>query len=157
METKLPWWKRFQKGVQTSTKEKKETPEGIWHLCERCKSTMLTAKLVENMYVCPECNYHERIDASVYFDILFGKGNYTEHFADLMPVDALGFEDSKPYKQRIADTIATTGLSEAMRVVSGTCGAHELVVAGMDFRFIGGSMGAVVGEKISRAIDYCLQ
>lgn len=157
MENKLPWWKRFQKGVQTSTEEKMETPEGIWHLCENCKATMLTTKLVENLHVCPDCNYHEKIDASDYLDILFGEDKYTELFADLVPVDALGFVDSKPYTQRIETTTNSTGLNEAMRVAHGVCSEHALVVAAMDFRFIGGSMGSVMGEKIALAIDFALK
>ncbi|MCS6935699.1 MAG: acetyl-CoA carboxylase, carboxyltransferase subunit beta [Chitinophagales bacterium] len=157
METKRPWWKRFQKGVQTSTEEKKETPEGLWHLCENCKGTMLTSKLVENLMVCPECNYHEKINAADYFNILFDDKKYTELFADIAPVDMLGFVDSKPYTQRIEQTVRSTGLREAIRVAHGTTGGNAIVIAAMDFRFIGGSMGSVVGEKIARAVDFAIE
>lgn len=156
-DDKVPWWKRFQKGVQTSTEEKKETPEGIWHKCEECKATLLSSKLKENAWVCPECGYHERIDAGEYFSILFNDGVYTELFTNLRPVDMLGFVDSKPYEKRIADAQKNTGLTEAIRVASGKCGPHKFVIAAMDFRYIGGSMGSVMGEKIARAIDYCLE
>jgi acetyl-CoA carboxylase carboxyl transferase subunit beta len=156
-EEKIPWWKRFRKGVQTSTEEKKEAPEGVWHKCSNCKATMLLSKLKENLLVCPECNYHEKIDAEDYFNILFGVGEYKELFDDLVPVDFLNFTDLKPYAQRITDTIETTGLREAMRVAVGKLNENKLVVAAMDFTFIGGSMGSVMGEKIARAIDYCIK
>lgn len=157
METKTPWWKRFQKGVHTSTEEKKETPEGVWHKCSNCKATLLTAKLHDNLSVCPECNYHEKIDAGKYFNILFDKGSYTELYDDLIPRDFLEFVDLKPYQNRIEDTIDSTGLHEAIRVAVGECNQKKLLVAAMDFRFIGGSMGSVMGEKIARSIDYCIQ
>jgi acetyl-CoA carboxylase carboxyl transferase subunit beta len=157
MEEKVPWWKRFRKGVQTSTEEKKETPEGVWHKCSNCKATMLVTKLKDNLHVCPECNYHEKIDAEDYFRIVFGDGPYEELFDDLIPKDFLKFVDLKPYQNRIEDSMEVTGLHEAMRVAVGDCDEQKLVVAAMDFRFIGGSMGSVMGEKIARAIDYCLQ
>lgn len=156
-DEKIPWWKRFRKGVQTSTEEKKETPEGIWHKCEQCKATLLTTKLKENFYTCPECGYHERIDADDYFNILYGPGKYTPLFENLIPVDTLSFTDSKPYTKRIADAQESTDLKEAMRVAEGMCGEHKLITAAMDFRFIGGSMGSVMGEKIARAIDRCIE
>jgi acetyl-CoA carboxylase carboxyl transferase subunit beta len=152
----IPWWKRDKKGVQTSTEEKMETPEGVWYKCPECKTTVLNAKLVENFHVCPECGYHEKIDAEDYFNILFNDGVYNEHFAGLVPKDFLGFTDSKPYDKRIIEANAKTGLNEAMRVAQGMSSNHHLVVAAMDFRFIGGSMGSVMGEKIARAIDLCL-
>lgn len=157
MEGKIPWWKRFQKGVQTSTEEKKETPEGIWHKCEKCKATVLTDKLKENLSVCPECGFHEQISSAEYFNIIFGSDTaYSILFDNLLPVDFLHFTDSKPYAKRIAETTKKTGLKEAMRVAVGKCGKHDLLVAAMDFEFIGGSMGSVVGEKIARSVDYCI-
>lgn len=157
MEEKLPWWKRFRKGVETSTEEKKETPEGVWHKCRNCKNTMLVEKLHENFDVCPECNYHERIDAEDYFCLLYDDEKYEELYGDLVPTDFLQFTDLKPYGKRIKETIQNTGLKESMRVAVGNCNSHPLVVAAMDFRFIGGSMGSVMGEKISRAIDYSIE
>lgn len=156
-DEKVPWWKRFRKGVQTSTEEKKETPEGVWYKCPNCKATVLVTKLKDNLHVCPECNYHEKIDAEDYLNIILGCGKYNELFDDLVPKDFLQFVDLKPYQQRIEDTMETTGLREAIRVVEGKCVEEKLVVAAMDFRFIGGSMGSVMGEKIARAIDYCLE
>jgi acetyl-CoA carboxylase carboxyl transferase subunit beta len=156
-DDKVPWWKRFRKGVQTSTEEKMEAPEGVWHKCPNCKSTVLVTKLKENLHVCPECGYHERIDAEDYFNIIFGPNNYRELFGNLTPVDFLHFTDLKPYEQRIEDSTESTGLREAMRCVVGKLGNRELLVAAMDFRFIGGSLGSVMGEKIARSIDYCIQ
>ena len=157
MEEKVPWWKRFRKGVQTSTEEKKETPEGIWHKCEKCKATVLVTKLEENLNVCPECGFHEKVTAEEYLRIIFGEESFTEMFSELAPVDFLHFTDSKPYPKRIADAQAISGLKDAMVVVVGNFGEGKLVAAAMDFRFIGGSMGSVMGEKIFRAIDYSLE
>jgi len=157
MEEKVPWWKRFRKGVQTTTEEKKETPEGVWHKCQNCKNTMLVTKLKENLHICPECNYHERIDAEEYFNIIYDHHNYEELFSDLLPVDFLHFTDLKPYQKRIDETTEITGLKEAMRVAIGECGEHKLLTAAMDFGFIAGSLGSVMGEKIARSIDFCLE
>ncbi len=157
MDDKVPWWKRFRKGVQTSTEEKKETPEGVWHRCPNCKATMLVTKLKDNLHVCPECNYHEKIDAEDYFKIIYGENTYEELFDDLIPKDFLKFVDLKPYQNRIEDSMEVTGLHEAMRVAVGECEGYSLLTAAMDFRFIGGSMGSVMGEKIARSIDYCLE
>lgn len=156
-DEKVPWWKRFRKGVQTSTEEKKETPEGVWHKCSNCKATMLANKLTENFNVCPECNYHEKIDAVDYFKLIFDDGTFVELFDDLVPRDVLQFVDLKPYQDRIEETIEKTGLHEAMRVATGLCSEHPLTIAAMDFRFVAGSMGSVMGEKIARAIDYCIE
>lgn len=155
-EEKVPWWKRFRKGVQTSTEEKKETPEGIWHKCPGCKATVLSDKLHENLNVCPECGYHEKIDAEGYFQIIYDSDNYQVMFDNLVPVDLLHFTDSKPYNKRIKDAEEATGLNEAMKVAVGKAGEHDLLIAAMDFGYIGGSMGSVMGEKIARAIDYCI-
>ena len=153
---KIPWWKRFRKGVQTTTEQKKETPEGVWHRCPKCKTTVLVTKLKENLHVCPECGYHERIDAEEYFDILFGVHQYEELYSELIPTDFLHFTDLKPYERRITETMENTGLHEAMRVAVGNLGDYPLLIAAMDFRFIGGSMGSVMGEKIARSIDFCI-
>ncbi len=156
-QEKSPWWKRFRKGVQTTTEEKMETPEGLWHKCPKCKTTVLVTKLKENLHVCPECGYHERIDAEDYFNILLGESQYEELFPELIPTDFLEFTDLKPYKRRINESMENTGLHEAMRVAVGKLEANPLLIAAMDFRFIGGSMGSVMGEKIARSIDYCIK
>ena len=155
-QERVPWWKRLRKGVETSTEQKLEAPDGIWHKCNGCKKVYLAVQLEENLYTCPNCNYHERIDAEDYFDILFDDKVYKELFADLTPIDFLEFTDSKPYSKRITDSETNTGLKESMRVAVGATNGHALTVAAMDFRYIGGSMGSVMGEKIARGIDYAI-
>lgn len=155
-QERVPWWKRLRKGVETSTEEKREAPDGVWHKCAGCKKAFLTTQYRENLNTCPNCNYHERIDAEDYFEILFDDQQYTELFAELVPTDFLHFTDSKPYSKRITDSTNTTGLKESMRVGYGKTSGHDLTVAAMDFRYIGGSMGSVMGEKIARGIDHAI-
>lgn len=156
-EPRKPWWKRLRKGVDTSTEEKLETPDGIWHKCNGCKKALLVTQLRDNLHTCPHCNYHEKIDAEDYFDILFDDKKCEEHFTELRSKDILHFVDTKSYEKRINDAIENTDLKEAMRVMVGAIGGNTTVVAAMDFRFIGGSLGSVMGEKISRAIDLAIE
>ncbi len=156
-EPRKPWWKRLRKGVDTSTEEKLETPDGIWHKCNGCKKALLVTQLRDNLHTCPHCNYHEKIDAEDYFDILFDDKKCVEHFTDLRSKDILHFVDTKSYEKRINDAIENTDLKEAMRVMVGAIGGNTTVVAAMDFRFIGGSLGSVMGEKIARAIDLAIE
>ena len=153
----MSWFKRIKEGITTSTKEKKETPEGLWYKCPSCKSIVPSLEHEENKYVCPKCNYHERIGSDEYFAILFDDNQFTEFNANLSSADPLNFVDTKKYTDRLRDTMNKTKLKDAMRTAHGKVGGNDLVVACMDFEFIGGSMGSVVGEKISRAIDYCLK
>lgn len=152
----MPWWKRLRKGVETSTEEKLEAPDGVWHKCNGCKKAFLTQQYKDNLFTCPNCNYHERIDAEDYFDILFDQHQYVELHADLRPIDFLEFTDTKPYSRRITDVSGATGLKEAMRLATGESSGHQLTVAAMDFRFIGGSMGSVMGEKIARGVEHAI-
>lgn len=156
-EPRKPWWKRLRKGVDTSTEEKLETPDGIWHKCNGCKKALLVTQLRDNLHTCPHCNYHEKIDAEDYFDILFDDKKCEEHFTELRSKDILHFVDTKSYEKRINDAIENTDLKEAMRVMVGNISGNTTVVAAMDFRFIGGSLGSVMGEKISRAIDLAIE
>lgn len=156
-DPRKPWWKRLRKGVDTSTEEKLETPDGIWHKCNGCKKALLVTQLRDNLHTCPHCNYHEKIDAEDYFDILFDDKKCVEHFTELRSKDILHFVDTKSYEKRINDAIENTDLKEAMRVMVGAIGGNTTVVAAMDFRFIGGSLGSVMGEKISRAIDLAIE
>lgn len=151
------WFRRIKKGILTSTQEKKEAPDGLWHKCPECKTTTTVKELEEHFYVCPKCNYHNRINASEYFPILFDDENYELIFENIIPKDKLGFVDLKPYANRLEHAQKSTGLKDAMSVGVGKLKGRELVVACMNFNFIGGSMGSVVGEKISRAIDYCIK
>lgn len=151
------WFKRKLKGILTATEEKKETPEGLWSKCPECNYICTTTELKELLYVCPKCNYHHRIGSEDYFEILFDDKVYTELFDDIRSKDFLGFTDLKPYQKRLDDIHAKTTLKDSMRVGTGNIEGEGYVVACMDFEFIGGSLGSVMGEKFSRAVDYCIQ
>ncbi|MEP6712557.1 MAG: acetyl-CoA carboxylase, carboxyltransferase subunit beta [Ferruginibacter sp.] len=155
-ETKASWFKRIKKGILTSTKDKKDAPEGLWSKCPNCKYTLTISELAENKFVCPKCDYHHRIGSSEYFEIIFDNDEYTELFANIKSKDFLGFVDLKPYKDRLRDTYAKTDIHDSITVAHGKVNNNDLVIACMDFEFIGGSLGSVMGEKISRACDYCI-
>lgn len=154
--TKPRWFKRIRKGILTSTADKKETPEGLWNKCPECNYISTTTELKENRYVCAKCNYHHRIGSEEYYDILFDNKEYTELFDNIRSKDALGFTDLKSYQKRLDDIHAKTDLKDSMRVATGTVNGEGIVIACMDFEFIGGSLGSVMGEKFSRAVDYCI-
>jgi acetyl-CoA carboxylase carboxyl transferase subunit beta len=156
-EQRTKWYRRIRKGITTSTAEKKETPEGLWSKCPECNYICTTAELKENLFVCPKCNYHHRIDSSEYYEIIFDNKEYTELFDNIQSKDFLGFTDLKPYQKRLDEIHAKTDLKDSMRVAVGKINGIEAVVACMDFEFIGGSLGSVMGEKFSRAVDYCLE
>ena len=153
----MAWFKREKKGISTSTEEKKETPDGMWNKCPSCKKPLHYAEQVENKYVCHYCGYHLRIGSKEYFEILFDDNHFTELFANLRSGDPLGFTDTKKYTDRLEESYVKTGLNDAIRSATGKLGSQELVIACMDFDFIGGSMGSVVGEKIARSIDYSIE
>lgn len=148
----MGWFKRLKDGIQTATRNKKDTPEGLWYQCKRCNETVTRKDLRENLYKCPNCNYHDRIGSEEYFEILFD-GNYEEFFPDMEAVDMLEWSDLKDYQSRLIAARKKTGLVDAIRVARGKVNRRSLIIACMDFSFIGGSMGSVVGEKIARAID----
>lgn len=156
-EVKTSWFKRIKKGINTKTSEKKETPEGLWVKCPDCSFICTVNELKENLYVCPKCNYHHRINSHEYYEIIFDNGEYQELFANIRSKDFLEFTDLKPYKKRLDEIWNKTDLTDSMRVAVGKVGGEELVIACMDFEFIGGSLGSVMGEKFSRAVDYCLE
>ena len=153
----MAWFKRQEKGIITPTEQKKETPDGLWYKCPECKTVVTMAEHRRLTHVCGNCGYHDRIDAGTYFDILFDDAQYEELDANLTSADPLNFVDTKAYPQRVQATEKSTGLKDAVRTAHGLSAGQPLVVAAMDFRFIGGSMGSVVGEKIARAIDYARQ
>ena len=153
----MGWFKRIKEGILTPTKEKKETPEGLWYKCPSCNSVIPQEDHKNNLSVCHECNHHERIGSESYFQILFDEGKYSEINKNLSSSDPLSFEDTKKYKDRIKTTQAKTRLKDAVRTAHGNVNNRKLMVAAMDFNFIGGSMGSVVGEKIARAIDYSIK
>lgn len=156
-EAKSSWFKRIKKGILTSTKDKKDAPEGLWVKCPNCKYTCTVAELDENKFVCPKCDHHHRIGSEEYFEILFDDNQHEELFANIKSKDHLGFVDLKPYKDRLEDTYSKTDVHDSITVAHGKVNAFDLVVACMDFEFIGGSLGSVMGEKISRACDYCIE
>jgi acetyl-CoA carboxylase carboxyl transferase subunit beta len=153
----MSWFKRDKEGITTSTKEKKETPEGLWSKCSNCKTLFTAEDLAKNNYVCDRCSNHERIGSEEYFQILFDGGAYKELDAKLTSGDPLKFEDTKKYADRIKASQKNTGLMDAIRTAKGKLNGHDFIVAAMDFSFIGGSMGSVMGEKIARAIDEAIK
>jgi acetyl-CoA carboxylase carboxyl transferase subunit beta len=155
-ESKQRWFRRIKKGILTSTSEKKETPEGLWTKCPECNYISTSADLRENLYVCPKCNYHHRIGSEEYYEIIYDNADYEELFDNIRSKDFLGFTDLKPYAKRLEDIWAKTDLTDSMRVAVGDVEGNPMVVACMDFEFIGGSLGSVMGEKFSRAVDYCI-
>ncbi|MFN0292690.1 acetyl-CoA carboxylase, carboxyltransferase subunit beta [Pedobacter helvus] len=153
----MSWFKREKKGISTSTDEKKEAPDGLWNKCPNCKKALHSADLQESKWVCQYCSYHLRVGSKEYFNVLFDHNEFTELDANLTSGDPLHFIDSKPYTDRIVETTKKTGLKDAIRSAYGKIEGEDIVIACMDFNFIGGSMGSVVGEKIARAIDYSLK
>jgi len=156
-ETKRRWFRRIKKNITTSTRDKKEAPDGLWTKCPSCKTTITVSELRENLFVCPKCAHHHRIGSEEYFTILFDNDQYTELFANIKSKDHLGFVDLKPYQQRLDETYAKSNIHDSITVAHGKVNEHDLVVACMDFEFIGGSLGSVMGEKIARGCDYCME
>ncbi len=152
----MAWFKRKKKGIQTSTEEKKDTPKGLWYKSPTGK-VIDSEQLAKNFYVSPEDDYHVRIGSKEYFEILFDEGEFEEIEKKLTSKDPLKFEDTKKYKDRLKQVEKKTNLKDAIRIGVGNSKGNKLVVAAMDFAFIGGSMGSVVGEKIARAVDYSIK
>lgn len=157
MAEDMSWFKRIREGITTSTKEKKETPEGLWFKCPGCGTVIPTSENEENLWVCSNCGHHQRIGSREYFHILFDEGHFELFNEALRSADPLKFEDSKPYTKRLKETIEKTKLNDAIRTAIGKMDGEGIVIACMDFNFIGGSMGSVVGEKIARAVDKCIE
>ncbi|MBM3159903.1 MAG: acetyl-CoA carboxylase carboxyltransferase subunit beta [Bacteroidetes bacterium] len=153
----MSWFKRNKEGITTSTSEKKETPEGLWVRCSNCKTLYTADDLRKHNYVCERCSHHERIGSEEYFKMIFDEGNYTELDAVLSSGDPLKFEDTKKYSDRIKSSQKTSGLKDAIRSAKGKLQGRDFIVSAMDFGFIGGSMGSVMGEKIARAIDEAMK
>ncbi len=153
----MSWFNREEKNIKTQTTEKKETPDGLWYQCPSCKYVMTTREHKVNHSVCSSCGHHERISAADYFAVLFDDNTFTELDANMSSGDPLTFTDSKAYPKRIVATQANTGLKDALRTAHGKMNGIEITVSCMDFSFIGGSMGSVVGEKIARGIDNAIK
>jgi len=152
----MAWFKRKDAGIKTSTEEKKDAPDGLWFKTPK-GNIIHTRELKNNSYVCPDDEFHVKIGSREYFEILFDDNKFTELDKDMISGDPLKFVDSKPYTERIKDSIAKSNLKDAARTGVGKLNGLDIVITCMDFNFIGGSMGSVVGEKISRAIDYALK
>ncbi|MBE0424397.1 MAG: acetyl-CoA carboxylase, carboxyltransferase subunit beta [Lutibacter sp.] len=150
------WFKRKDKGIQTPTEDKKDVPKGLWYKTPSGK-IVDSAELKHNYYVSPEDGYHVRIGSAEYFEILFDDNTFKEFDKDMVSKDPLKFSDSRKYVDRLEEAYEKTKLKDAVRTAVGKSLGKDLVIAAMDFTFIGGSMGSVVGEKISRAIDYCIE
>jgi len=156
-EVKPKWYKRIRKGITTSTTDKRETPEGLWSKCPECNYICTTTELKENLFVCPKCSHHHRIGSNEYYDFLFDGEEYIELFDNIISKDFLNFTDLKNYQKRLDEIHAKTDLKDSMRIATGKVNGEGIVIACMDFEFIGGSLGSVMGEKFSRAVDYCIE
>jgi acetyl-CoA carboxylase carboxyl transferase subunit beta len=132
-------------------------PEGLWVKCEGCREIIYKKEVLRNANVCPKCNYHFRISAAERLAALFDEGRYQEVDTDIYSVDPLKFVDSKPYKDRLRDYREKTGMTDAVINVRGTLGGYQVMISAMEYRFMGGSMGSVVGEKVTRAIERALE
>lgn len=152
----MGWFNRSQQGINTDTKDKKEIKDGLWYKCPQCKEILTTDDHRENLCVCPKCGFHESISTDDYYKILFDDHQYEELFATLHSSDPLGFVDRKKYSDRIAAVEKQTNLKDAITAATGTLEGRNVVIDGMNFEFVGGSMGSVVGEKIARSVDYCI-
>lgn len=153
----MGWFTRNKEGITTRTKDKKETPEGLWYKCIKCKVIVSVEDHGKNLWVCANCGHHERINAKEYFKLLFDEGKYTELDQNLSSADPLKFEDTKKYTERYAASVSKTGLKDAVSTGYGKMKGRDVVIGCMNFNFIGGSMGSVVGEKIARAINHSIK
>ncbi len=152
----MAWFQRKEKGINTPTKEKKDVPDGLWYKTPKGKIIHIR-ELKSNAFVCPDDDFHVRIGSKEYFELLFDKNKFTELDTSMSSADPLDFVDTKPYPERIVASQEKTELKDAVRTAYGKMDDVEVVIGCMDFSFIGGSMGSVVGEKIARAIDQSLQ
>ncbi|MFC4815898.1 MULTISPECIES: acetyl-CoA carboxylase, carboxyltransferase subunit beta [unclassified Flavobacterium] len=152
----MAWFKRKEKGITTPTEDKRDVPKGLWYKSPTGK-IVDADELARNLWVSPEDDFHVRIGSKEYFEILFDNNEFTELDANITSKDPLGFVDTKKYSDRLVDAIGKTKLKDAVRTGVGKSKGNDLVVCCMDFAFIGGSMGAVVGEKIARGIDYSIK
>lgn len=153
----MGWFKRIQDGITTKSTEKKEIPEGAWHQCSNCKTVVTSQQHADRLHVCNYCGHHDRIGSEEYFELLFDEGKYREVAPKIASEDPLSFSDTKSYESRLAAAKKKTGLIDALRTAAGDLDGVPVVISCMDFQFIGGSMGSVVGEKIARGIDLALK
>ena len=153
----MAWFKKEKTPKQPQTDRRLKMPEGLWVKCDACKEMVYKKEILRNINVCPKCNYHFRISPRERLEMLLDEGRYEEFDVDIAPVDALGFKDVKPYSKRLTDYQARTGLKDALISCTGKLGGHPVVVGMMVYEFMGGSMGSVVGEKITRCAELALR
>jgi len=152
----MTWFKREKEGIAQDT-EKRDTPDGLWEKCKGCGEILFKKSLAENEWVCPKCDFHFRLPATRYFDLLSPDEEVKEIYFGVHPQDPLGFEDTKKYGDRIVDLKKKTGLDDCLRVSRGTLGTNRVVNAVMDFSYMGGSLGSVTGEIFAQAVQLCLK
>jgi len=151
----MPWLRKEKKRLE-APKERRVQTEGLWVKCDGCKQILWKKELEANLQCCPKCNFHFRMGSQPRLEMILDGGRYTEHDAGLASTDPLGFKDTKKYRDRLERAKNETGLKDALITAEGLIEGKPLILCAMEFQFIGGSMGAVVGEKIARAIDLCL-
>ena len=152
----MNWLRRLIPSIGTF-KSKSKVPDGLWSTCKKCESVLYAPELEKSLFVCPKCDYHLRIGARQRLDMFLDNSNYSEIAPDLTTKDPLKFKDSKHYTSRIKEAVASTGEKEALLVVSGELGQLKVIVAAFEFRFMGGSMGSVVGEKFVQGIKTAIK
>ncbi|MDX1389141.1 MAG: acetyl-CoA carboxylase, carboxyltransferase subunit beta [Acidobacteriota bacterium] len=153
----MAWFKKEKTRKKPVAERRTQIPEGLWVKCDHCKEIVYKKEVLLNANVCPKCNYHFRISSRERLEQLLDDGHYEEFDTNIEPVDALDFVDSKPYKQRLTDYQKRTGLREALISCTGAIGGFPVVVAVMEYGFMGGSMGSVVGEKVTRCVERALE
>jgi acetyl-CoA carboxylase carboxyl transferase subunit beta len=153
----MAWFKKTRKPIESMGDKPSRVPEGLWVKCPGCSQIIYNKDLEQNLQVCPKCGHHFRISAAERLRALFDDGEWTEHFPHLTSNDPLKFTDTKPYRDRLDTTIAKTGMSDAIVIATGKLDGLDVVIAAMEYSFIGGSMGVVVGEKITRGIEIALE
>ncbi|HKM67579.1 MAG TPA: acetyl-CoA carboxylase, carboxyltransferase subunit beta [Candidatus Acidoferrum sp.] len=154
----MSWFKRDKKAIDqvTPPEERRVRTEGLWIKCESCRAIVFRKDLEENLFVCPKCQFHFRVNAKKRLELLFD-GNWTEHDAGMVSTDPLKFVDTKPYAKRIKDAQKKLGMNDAVITAEGQLNGKPVICCAMEFGFIGGSMGAVVGEKVTRAIEMAME
>jgi acetyl-CoA carboxylase carboxyl transferase subunit beta len=143
----MSWFRRAKEGILTPAEGKLEAPDGLWMQCPQCKKPSHIRDLIDNSHVCPYCGHHHHIGSAEYFELLFDGGKFEDLWPNLTSGDPLKFTDKRPYPVRIAAAQKDSGLKDSLRSAVGICGGHDLVIACMDFAFIGGSLGSVAGER----------
>jgi acetyl-CoA carboxylase carboxyl transferase subunit beta len=153
----MAWFKKIKKPKQAVENKQQRVPEGLWVKCDGCKEIIYKKEVLRNANVCPKCNYHFRISAKERLTALLDEGRFQEVDTDIYSVDPLKFVDTKPYRDRLQEYRERTGMTDAVINVRGTLGGYQVMVSAMEYRFMGGSMGSVVGEKVTRAAERALE